>query len=248
MDVNGNYLIEPVKVVGKGASGYVEKIKLYNSNHHFCGYYARKTFSPDPKVLKQVNEDELKERFIREILCQAKLNDNNIIPIYLFNKRVDNPYFIMEWAENDLSLDIDNKKLSDIEKVNIAKDIFKGLNSIHKKGLYHRDIKPQNILKCHDGNYKISDFGLVKNTVNKKTELELTAINQIMGSGMYIAPEIMTDCDYSPQSDIFAAAVIVNQLKISDKKYKGIFSKCLNYSKEERYKSANDVLIALDEC
>ena len=58
----------------------------------------------------------------------------------------------------------------------------------------------------------------------------------------------MTDCDYSPQSDIFAAAVIVNQLKISDKKYKGIFSKCLNYSKEERYKSANDVLIALDEC
>ncbi|WP_341495495.1 hypothetical protein WAX87_07865 [Photobacterium damselae subsp. damselae] len=130
MDVHGNYLIEPIKVIGRGASGYVEKVKLYSLDNNFCGFYARKVFDPDPKVLLQVDRSELRERFIREILYQAKLCDNNIIPIYLFNNNIEDPYFIMEWAKSDLSEDISDRDLSDSDKIIIAKDIFKGLESI----------------------------------------------------------------------------------------------------------------------
>ncbi|WP_341495493.1 protein kinase [Photobacterium damselae subsp. damselae] len=130
----------------------------------------------------------------------------------------------------------------------MLKIYLKGWNLFHSRGLYHRDIKPQNILKTHNGMYKISDFGLVKDSEKNSSNSELTAINQIMGSGLYIAPEIMANCDYSELSDIFAAAVVTSQLKISDKKCKKIFNKCLNYCKEERYQSASEVLVALDGC
>lgn len=47
MEERGNYLIDPLEVIGSGGFGLVEKIRLYNSQRKICGLYARKILRPD---------------------------------------------------------------------------------------------------------------------------------------------------------------------------------------------------------
>jgi serine/threonine protein kinase len=62
-ETHGNYVIKPLKRIGQGGFGYVEKVELQNSDGGICGIYARKVFAPqDPSY-----RDEFIRRFEREV-------------------------------------------------------------------------------------------------------------------------------------------------------------------------------------
>lgn len=238
-----SYLINPIEVVGRGGFGYVERIELYNEQNRFCGLYARKILNPNKDILRSVSIEDLKRRFIREVIYQSKCVHENVMYVYLFNKHIDAPFFVMDLAESDLQKDIENNLLDEEEKIKIINMIIRGVKKIHDKGYLHRDMKPQNILKSPSGHYQISDFGLVKNTDSTRDTAVLTAIGQMMGTRRYMAPEILYDAEYSVKTDIYALGKIIDDLNVKNENIRNICEKCTAMEKENRYENIGELIL-----
>ncbi|HHV2515624.1 TPA: protein kinase domain-containing protein [Escherichia coli] len=172
MEERGNYLIEPLEVIGSGGFGLVEKIRLYNSQRKICGLYARKILRPD------ATDPELFTRFEREVRYQTECLHTNIVQIFICHLQNAQPWFVMELAETNLEEEIKSGTLTKAEKISIVKMVLNAVGWIHKKGYLHRDIKPLNVLKFKDGIYKLSDFGLAKNVSPDANTQLLTQIGQ----------------------------------------------------------------------
>lgn len=247
------YSIRNMGEIGSGGFGYVEKIELFNSFGESDGFCARKTLSPSSSEASE----EIKRRFKREILLQAKCVHENVVPIYMCNLNVENPWFIMDLAECDLQHEIDNKLLSTEDKIKVTEMLLNGVSFIHSKGLYHRDIKPKNILRfahtnkkinanyAAKGEYKISDFGLVKNTNTDNDSTQLTMIGVGMGTPSYCAPEIVFFGEYSVQGDIYSIGKVILALSIGIPGIDEVVNKCTQTVKDNRYSSVDEISIAL---
>jgi serine/threonine protein kinase len=97
-----------------------------------------------------------------------------------------------------------NKKLSEYEACKIFSQIISGLEYIHKKGIAHRDMKPENILLDYYKNVKIVDFGL--SNLYKSGEMLKTSC----GSLCYAAPEMILGARYDGcRADIWSCGVIL---------------------------------------
>jgi serine/threonine-protein kinase len=72
-DAHGNYVIKPIRRIGKGGFGYVEEVQLQNYQGHVCGTYARKVFAPQDPAYR----DEFIRRFERR--SRTKLTANILI-------------------------------------------------------------------------------------------------------------------------------------------------------------------------
>lgn len=107
------------------------------------------------------------KRFEREVKYQAECSHDNVVHIYIHHLNAENPWFVMGLAQSDLRTELNSHILADDEKLNVLRMVFSGVKYIHEKGMLHRDLKPENILRYSDKCYKISDFGLIKNSTQK---------------------------------------------------------------------------------
>ena len=81
--------------------------------------------------------------------------------------------------------------------------VLDGLEYLHNEGIFHRDIKPQNIMLNSYEDVVISDFGLALNTKNDDTRLTGTSVR--MGSDFFIAPEQIQDSkNVDQRADIYS--------------------------------------------
>ena len=121
MEYFRGYCIEPIERLGQGGFGYVEKINLYNASGGLCGAYARKVLSPCKEVSEDVAWEEIRRRFIREVSYQSRCANKHVMPVYIFDKDSENPYFIMGLAEGDLQAILGNSALDDDKKISVAR-------------------------------------------------------------------------------------------------------------------------------
>ena len=245
MEEHGGFLIQPVAKIGNGSFGYVERIELFTASKSKCnGEYARKVFSPSIEVDIEV----FKLRFRREVLYQDMCRHEDIAAIYICNLQAENPWFIMELAVCDLYSEIQSGSLDFHEKVKVILMVLRGVSHMHKKECLHRDIKPTNILKYSDGTYKVSDFGLIKNTKPDGDSVLLTKIgNGWMGSTRYMAPEIFMSEEYSIRTDIYALGKLIDDFSFEDKTFEKIMNKCISMNKEDRYATVDEIISEIEQ-
>lgn len=201
-----------IKDLGHGAFGQVR-----HCNTDTWGDVAVKIFDPAPIVRNAIangaiTEDELKKRFFSEATYQAKIQHPNVVHVYHSDLSTNPPFFVMELAEDSLDKDLLIDHTLGGNPQNALFEILAGLEWIHSQGLYHRDLKPQNILrfKNSDGSprYAISDFGLIKITTGDATTLTVTGAQG--GTERYAAPEFISNFKRSTaRSDIFSFGVIL---------------------------------------
>ncbi|PIA48507.1 hypothetical protein AQUCO_01400826v1 [Aquilegia coerulea] len=84
--------------------------------------------------------------------------------------------------------------------------ILKGLDYMHKRGYFHRDLKPDNVLVARGGIIKIADLGSA--TMFKSDMLNTEYIT----TRWYRAPEVLTECKYGPAIDMWAMGAIMAEL------------------------------------
>ncbi len=116
-----------------------------------------------------------KIRFLKEARNLAKFNGNpGIVTIYDFFDENNTAYIIMEYLKGQ-NIGQYMKYIGGIPEYTftayVADKICDVLDQIHKQGIVHRDLSPDNIFLCEDGDVKLIDFGAVakRNDVNKES-------------------------------------------------------------------------------
>jgi hypothetical protein len=149
-------------------------------------------------------DPEWVRRFEREARVCASLNHPNIVKGYGHGSIAGRLYYAMEHVEGRLvgRLIREKKRLSEAEALDIAIQMALALDEIHKAGLVHRDLKPDNIIIASDTVAKLMDLGLVKAFHGEDTAL--TQTGDALGTPHYMSPEQIEGKPTDIRSDIYS--------------------------------------------
>jgi serine/threonine-protein kinase len=158
------------------------------------------------------DDPEFVERFRREARAAARLSHPNIVPIYDVGDDAETrtPYIVMELVDGGNLKDRIRRAapLSDAEIREIGSTLAATLDYAHRKGLVHRDVKPQNVLLGEDGRPRLTDFGIAQAMASSG----LTRTGAVMGSVHYIAPELVRGKKALPQSDVYSLGIVLYEM------------------------------------
>lgn len=157
-------------------------------------------------------------RFEREAQAATTLAHPNIVEIYDVGEYKNHHYIVMEYVPGKTLKKVirDRAPLLNLEAIDTMKQLTSAVSEAHKRGIIHRDIKPQNIIVKSDGTLKILDFGIA----TAKGSVQLTQANNVMGSVHYLAPELAKGEPASFQSDIYALGVVFYEMLVGDVPFK----------------------------
>ncbi len=175
-------------------------------------------------LLSQYSEDEeIKERFIREARLYAKLEHKNVIPVYDTGIINGNAFIVMKYIEGQSLKDLikREKEIPYGEIKKIIRDLSEALNYIHENGIVHRDIKPANILiENRTGKYFIADFGIARS----ESSNTLTQTGLIIGTPHYLSPEQIKGKKTDNRSDIYSFGAMLYELVSGQPIFQGVSS------------------------
>jgi eukaryotic-like serine/threonine-protein kinase len=156
------------------------------------------------------DDESFRARFLREARLAARLSHPNVVQIYDVGEDKGRPFIVMEYVEGETLADELARAgpLAPADAVARAVDCCAGLEHAHAAGLVHRDIKPRNLLRRHDGVVKIADFGIAR--ANDGTRL--TEVGSVMGTAAYIAPEQAAGEEVTAAADLYALGAILYEL------------------------------------
>lgn len=165
---------------------------------------------------------QIAKRFEREAKTAASLSHSNIIQIYDAGKEDRYYYIVMEYLEESLrdrQMRAPRYKIIPDMAVDIVGDIMRALDYAHLKGIYHRDIKPDNIMFRQDGTPVLLDFGIAR--IFNPSE-DLTKSKMSMGTTYYMSPEqCRAQKDLDGRSDVYSLGVVLFEMLTGEKPYKG---------------------------
>jgi eukaryotic-like serine/threonine-protein kinase len=176
-----------LREINRGGFGRVEEVETPAGER-----LARKVFDPLPEVIRSSPSgiDKLKKRFEREAKTQASLDTDYFIPILDMSLEGNAPWFTMPMADRSLRDELLASRTDRTIPTSAFADILNSLEQLHALGFVHRDLKPENVL-LHDGQWKLSDFGLVLPPVSGTSRL--SSIGSAWGTAAYAAPEQASD-------------------------------------------------------
>ncbi|GAC69454.1 protein kinase domain-containing protein [Gordonia soli] len=152
------------------------------------------------------DNDDFRERFLRESRTAARLSEPHIIPIHDFGEIDGLLYIDMRMVTGrDLRAELAKGPLAPSRAVQILTQIASALDSAHASGLVHRDVKPDNILIDENDFAYLVDFGIAHGA----TETRLTVAGSALGSLAYMAPERFGDQPAGPVSDVYSLACVL---------------------------------------
>jgi len=162
------------------------------------------------KVLKEEfsGDEEFVHKFRKEAQSVASLIHPNIVAAYDAVDEGDLHYIVMEIVEGkSLKYRIQHVGAIDSEKaIDISLQTAEGISAAHKKGIIHRDIKPQNIILARDGSVKVADFGIAKAVTGE------TISTAVLGSAHYVSPEQAKKGVSDERSDIYSLGITMFEM------------------------------------
>lgn len=168
------------------------------------------------KVLKQFDNPEQSTRFLTEGQIVAALNHRNIITIYDIGCVGSHHYIAMEYLEGGSLTDRIRQGMSLAAALELLEGIAGCLDFVHRKGVVHRDVKPDNILFHADGTPKLTDFGIAK---QYSQDQDLTMDGRAFGSPYYLSPEQAQGKVLDGRSDIYALGIVFYEMLTGQKPY-----------------------------
>ena len=152
---------------------------------------------------------EERERFKREAKAAGGLNHPNISTIYAIEEAEGEAFIVMEYIEGmELKDRLRGGALPVQEAISIARQLARGLEAAHARGIVHRDIKSANIMLGPGGQVKIMDFGLAK----VRGGSQVTKVGTTVGTASYMSPEQARGEAVDRRSDIWSLGVVLYEI------------------------------------
>ncbi len=260
----GSY--ELLQLLGRGGMASVYRAKHRRTDQ----LYAVKLIRSDlPRTDKQL------QLFVREAGVLTQLEHPRIVKAIEFGIEGRTPYLVMEYLETIDLLDLVDSQPID-QKIRTAtwtvSRVLQALHYAHAKGFVHRDIKPANILayrEKHRLQVKLGDFGLAKMYADAGFS-GLTNERSVRGTVSYMAPEQFADSrGAGPAEDVFSCGACLYRLVTGNlpnmvfradetlagirkaelsKELRAVLQKSLQLVPNQRFKTAEEFLLALHHC
>ena len=219
-----NYRIE--RWLGRGGMGEV--------------YLARDLKLKRQVALKLVHPElmvsqSLIDRFIFEARATARFSHPNIVTIYAVGEYEGRPYLALEYLEGQtLRERLLQAPVAPAEALAIARAVAAALAEAHRHRVFHRDLKPGNIMLAADGRVRVLDFGLAHATPTDGSVLSwaehtyadgsrpATNVVRQAGTPSYMAPEQWTGREsHDGKADIWALGVTLFEMLFGERPYHG---------------------------
>jgi serine/threonine protein kinase len=188
----------------------------------FLGYDAVLKRNVAVKVLHPAHATNhvARERFKREAEASAAVSHPNIVSIFQVGElpRSGIPYFVMQYVDGPtlVSPTESGQLLSESRVRRLVAEVASGLGAAHRRGLVHRDIKPNNIIiDGETGRALVLDFGISAALDVRRSggSLRLTTEGSYVGTPMYMSPEMAgANEELTPQSDVYSLGIVAFEL------------------------------------
>lgn len=204
--LSGRY--EIIEQVGVGGMSYVYK-----------AYDSKKKKNVAIKMLREelAMDEEFVNKFKSEALACKDIKHKNVIGAYDVVDEDNMHYIVMEFVDGiTLNKYIKQKgKLSNEETIDISLQIAYGIMAAHKKGIIHRDIKPQNIVINDKKLVKITDFGIARAITSTTKNIS------VIGTVHYISPEQVRNTKVDFRSDIYSFGCTMYEMITGEVPFEG---------------------------
>jgi tetratricopeptide (TPR) repeat protein/TolB-like protein/predicted Ser/Thr protein kinase len=207
---------EILRRLGAGGSGVV--------------YLANDTLLQRPVVLKVLragllSAEQMRNTMLREARMASAIEHPNVCSIYEVGESGDEAYIAMQYVPGQSLEQLIAKGPASLQLLlSVGIQIADGLHAAHALGIFHRDLKPQNVMLTDGGLVKILDFGLARRLRPGEAAFDpakpvvardagaVAAYTARGGTIRYMAPEQFVTGHTSVQSDVWALGVILYEL------------------------------------
>ena len=196
-DIESEYKF--MRVLGAGAFGEVKLAK-----HKESGALRAVKCLPRKEL---ESSEKRRNMLLNEYNILKQIDHPNVIKIFEMWQDQVYYYIITDYLQGgEIYKNVSTrKKFTELDCAKIIKQVLQALNYWHKDNIVHRDLKPENIMfETEDSNssIKLVDFGFAEVFNPKK------GLNEVLGTPLFIAPEIISDKKYNSKADIWSLGVV----------------------------------------
>jgi serine/threonine-protein kinase len=185
-----------------------------------------------PVVLKVLHphlgrDAEVAERFRREAEAAARLVHPHICAILDYGGTEGVVFTVMPYLEGGSLADLIQKTrtVDATRTASVAVQVACALDYAHRRGIVHRDVKPDNVLFDADGNAVLTDFGIATARFHGR----LTASGRAMGTPHYMSPEQAMGKLIDGRSDLYAVGILMYEALVGFPPFDGADSFSVSY-------------------
>ncbi|MGV8122294.1 MAG: serine/threonine protein kinase [Candidatus Xenobiia bacterium LiM19] len=179
-------------------------------------YLASDSHLPGRWVVKEMidvfpNEEDrlaILDHFQKEVTILSMLNHQGLPKIIDYFESEGKRYLIEEFIQGiTLHEQVTERIYTEEQAIDAGIRLLSILEYLHDNGIIYRDLKPQNILACPDGNYRIIDFGIARlYSIGKRRDTVL------MGTPGFAAPEHYGNRQTDERSDIYSLGATLHHM------------------------------------
>ena len=190
-----------IKDLGSGSYGRVYLV------HNKKQFFALKT--AEIRIFSENKKHALS--YINENAIMSSLEHPFIIHLNSAYKTKDYIFFLIEYVNGiNLRTYIEKQKKKELRDLQIVKFygaiLFLVLQYLNQRKIIHRDLKPENIMMNSKGFLKVIDFGVAKNLIGQNFT------NSIVGTPLYMSPEVILGKDYNYKVDYWSVGIILYEI------------------------------------
>lgn len=162
-----------------------------------------------------LGDEEFGERFLREARIAASLRHPNVVHVYDVAQHGEHHYMAMEHLPGGPVIHRRGPRRDYAFSVRVVREIASALDYAHRRGVVHRDIKPDNILLREDGSAVLTDFGIARAGDSQR----MTRTGAIIGTPHYMSPEQARGQPLDGRADLYSLGVVFYQLLVGEVPY-----------------------------
>jgi serine/threonine-protein kinase len=190
-------------VLGQGAMGVV-----YQAEDPVIGRrVAIKTVHK--RLLDDDGGADFAERFRNEARSAGRLSHPHIVAVHEYGEDDETAFIVMEFVEGrTLAQQLGERPLpAEAQLLRWMDQLLDALDCAHRHGIWHRDVKPANLIVTPTSQVKVTDFGIAR-----IASAALTLTGAAIGTPGYMAPEQVLGEAIDQRVDIFAAGVLLYRM------------------------------------